>query len=352
MTTEYKPKHPLTNLLLRENAFRECPLRVLDIGARGGAERIWQQYDDQIDLIGFEPDPEECEAINRSKNSRLIGINQTFYSVALSNNKGVNTLYITKDPNNSSILQPNLGLRRRYHGSEDYEVVKEVEVKTTDLNSFAADQDWKYIDFMKLDAQGSELAILKGASSMLKDSVLGLSVEVEFLQAYTDQPLFAELDSYIQELGYRLYDIEISRWRRKTLGSGNDPNGKQGQIAWGQAIYLRDLPTDLDNGRQGDTGSQYDLTRTLKLASLAEVYGFSDYAIECLESAHRAGLIPSDQTIYYSNLLRSENTDSGYHPQIAPLRAPIGLTKTLSRRLIPRSLRSQFKRILIRLVSE
>jgi len=36
------------------------------------------------------------------------------------------------------------------------------------------------VDFIKLDFEGSELDVLKGAEKVVKDSVIGLSVEVEF----------------------------------------------------------------------------------------------------------------------------------------------------------------------------
>lgn len=122
-------KFPLTRRLVAESTFADRPLRVIDAGARGGAELMWHQYQDQVEIIGFEPDPGECRTINRLKD-RTYDRNEVFYPVALSSHKGRETLHITRNPNNSSLFKPNLELRKRYHHSEQWEITGEVEVDT------------------------------------------------------------------------------------------------------------------------------------------------------------------------------------------------------------------------------
>ena len=47
-----------------------------------------------------------------------------------------------------------------------------------------------------LDAQGHELAILQGATNILK-TVTVLYTEVNFIHAYKDQPLYDEIKSWL-----------------------------------------------------------------------------------------------------------------------------------------------------------
>lgn len=49
-----------TKYLVDKKAFQVNPLTVVDVGARGGFESHWSSFGDQLRLIGFEPDVEEC----------------------------------------------------------------------------------------------------------------------------------------------------------------------------------------------------------------------------------------------------------------------------------------------------
>ena len=47
------------------------------------------------------------------------------------------------------------------------------------------------------------------------DNVIGLEIEVEFEQMYIDQPLFNEVDAFVKEKGFSLFDIKRYYWKRK-----------------------------------------------------------------------------------------------------------------------------------------
>ncbi len=68
---------------------------------------------------------------------------------------------------------------------------------------------------LKLDTQGTELAILKGAEKALRPA-LGVEVEVEFLSIYERQPLFGDVDEFLRAQGFELYDLNRYYWRRRT----------------------------------------------------------------------------------------------------------------------------------------
>jgi FkbM family methyltransferase len=62
------------------------------------------------------------------------------------------------------------------------------------------------IDFIKLDTQGYELQILKGASKVLQ-SVQMVLMEVSLLGIYKDAPLAQDVIAYMKSKGFVLYDI-------------------------------------------------------------------------------------------------------------------------------------------------
>ena len=68
------------------------------------------------------------------------------------------------------------------------------------------------------------------------DSVIGLEIEVEFVEMYKGQPLFDEVDGFVKSKGFSLVDIKRSYWKRK--GTGSTTN-KKGQLIFGDALYFK-----------------------------------------------------------------------------------------------------------------
>lgn len=185
-------KFRLTRHLLDSGVFRPTPMRIVDVGARGGAESLWGIYGDQVHVIGFEPDMEECERLNQSAKN-AIG-RESYYPIALHRGKAVRTLYVTKNPQASSLFQPNLAFVSRFPQSDPGTVTGTTQVKTTDADSFMMENGIDYLDFMKIDAEGAELAVLEGANQLLSESLLGLSIEVFFQPYHFGRPLFVDVD--------------------------------------------------------------------------------------------------------------------------------------------------------------
>jgi FkbM family methyltransferase len=350
------PEFPFTEALVRNAAFGDRPLRVLDVGARGGPHPVWHTYENQVEILGFEPDPGEYEALKGSVSegdgSAESGPRHIYYPIALGLNKGRKTLYITGDPNNSSLLRPNRELMDRFHGASRTRIVSETEVETVDVDSFVEEEDISSIDFIKLDVQGTELDVLQGATSVLSRSVLGLSVEVEFLPMYLGQPLFCSVDGFLKTLGFELFNLNVIKWRRKTLGSDHHPQRREGQVAWAEALYLRDLPAELGGLEGRASSTEYGPDRVLKFASLAELFGLPDLAIECLNAAGRTGVLPSERISEYADLLRLHHTETTDDDKDGMTVVVTRLIKGLSRRLVPRYLRTRLKRGLTALVSD
>ena len=92
----------------------------------------------------------------------------------------------------SSLFEPNTPLLSRYQGIEELtRVTERSSVQTTTLDSLASQVG--EIDFLKMDVQGGELAVIEGAQKAL-GAVSVIETEVEFVPLYEQQPLFADID--------------------------------------------------------------------------------------------------------------------------------------------------------------
>lgn len=332
----------MTRRLLASGAFREAPVRIIDGGARHGAEGHWALFGDQLELFAFEPDEEECRRTMASVQNGPGRIRFSCAPVALAGTKGRARLNVARYPDSSSLLSTNDAFVDRFAMSEYLEQVGTTEIETTDLATFAAERELDYLDFIKLDVEGAELDALRGLGSQLERSLLGLSVEVWFQSDHLGRPLFADIDAHLRALGFALFDLrELNRWRRRTLAGPSYPSWiDSGQLMYGNALYLRDLPALLV--RDGEL--RPSRVEVLKLASLAELFCYPDYAIEVLATAREVGILePSDAVVLTSDLRAKTPAASG------GWRA---LVRRAVRTLLPPKLRRRLMRVLQDLVAE
>jgi len=240
------------------------PLVYVDCGARGQAGKRFLRVFRRAQYLGFEPDAAECARLTARKKKR-----RRYFPAALGGREETRCFYLTQSPACASLLRPNPAVVNRFLDCAPlFEVTEQREVRTVTLDGYLRSEGVTRVDVLKLDTQGSELDILRGAERFLGEGVLAVEVEVEFAPLYTDQPLFGDIDQYLRGHGLRLFDLARYRGRRTTL---TRDQRTRGQLLWGQALYLRDheqLPTPQARAR---------------LAALADFYGCHDYAVEILE---------------------------------------------------------------------
>jgi FkbM family methyltransferase len=81
-----------------------------------------------------------------------------------------------------------------------------VEYEMRTLDDVAIEAGFAEVDFLKLDVQGYELEVLKGASRMFSD-VQVILMEVSLLGVNKGAPLLREVIEFMASRGFRVYDI-------------------------------------------------------------------------------------------------------------------------------------------------
>ena len=250
-------------------------LTLVDVGSAGGLHKRWRPFRPVLSAILFEPREGGTATgeLGRGK-SRT-------YPVALSDQAGSVGLYITQLANMSSVLKPDEAVFGRYRKKgADARVVARETVPVDRLDALAQADGFRP-DVLKVDTQGSELLVLKGAEQALR-SVVVAEIEVSFLRRYEDQPVFAEIEAWMNERGFALIELhKLKRYRAaNSLGIRQPLFGgaqRSGQVAYGDAIFVRRREDILAAARQDEGAS------LLKGVLALLAYGKADHAAALLD---------------------------------------------------------------------
>jgi len=282
-----------------EKYFIKEPIIVADIGARGGVQERWKTVDKKfIKMLGFEPDEEEYKRLVKISKKQF---HIEYFNCALHNKNAEVDFYITRNPNNSSILPPNSDFWKKFpdtrnYGALQFDLIKKSKIQTKTLDDVLKESNIPNVDFLKIDTQGSELYILQGAIEIIKKSVFGIEVEVEFTHLYKDQPLFSNVDIFLRRLGFELFDLRIGRFK-KTIGK--DIGGIKGQIHYADALYLKDF-----NKYISGTEDKLLKNKALKSIAICICYGYFDNALEICEEVKNRGILKKEEVSKIEKRLR------------------------------------------------
>ncbi len=265
----------LLKTLLQTPLFRSAvendPITLIDVGARAGIHDRWAALGIDLRVVGFEPDAAECSRLNSAAKG-----GQTFVATALADRPGQRKLNLTRAPGCSSMLEPNRAFLSRFPDSGRWDIQRTVEVPVDTLDNVLAGLKVSP-DFMKLDVQGGEVDVLKGALASC-DKLLGIEVEVEFAELYKGQPLFSHIDEALRAKGFSLFDLKRCWWKRE---GGQKTANHRGQLIFGDALYFKDL-----SAANGSLSKQ----RLLKNILIAILYEKNDYVAELAQIGKEKGL--------------------------------------------------------------
>ena len=292
-----RPAHPVDIIdFLKRNDVMLPTLKIVDVGAMDvGEAEPWSGLVEigAATLIGFEPNPPECEKLNASA-----GPNTQYLPHAVGDG-GPHTLHIGAAPMTSSLLAPDPAVMQQFHALwELCEPTAEIPLDTARLDDIPAVRP---MDFLKLDIQGAELMALEAGTAALTDA-MAVQLEVGFLPIYKNQPLFSDVDAFLRARGFAFHTMVGvgSRPFRPLIKNGN-PNRGFAQVIWSNALYFRDP--------LGFSAIAHDRPEALlKAAILAhELYGAFDFAAVALQH-YGAARQPGLATAYIHALTAADST--------------------------------------------
>lgn len=204
----------------------------MDVDEQSGIVRKFIKRD-RGSVMGFEPVQEKCDRLNAKKTP-----GHTYLPYFIGNGE-VATFHLCNAAMTSSLFEPNRALLDLFNNlGELTQVVSTSQVKTKRLDDIPECAD---TDFLKIDVQGAELAVMKGGVNVLKHAVV-VEAEAEFVPLYKEQPLFGDLDVFMRSQGFLLHSIPGVAGRVfKPLLLNNDVNAKLNQTLWTNAVWVKDF---------------------------------------------------------------------------------------------------------------
>ena len=247
------------------------PIGLIDIGARWGVSEIFQLVAELLDVIAFEADPEEAERLTQSAGKSAPWSRLRILPFALADSRRMVTLHLLRRANNSSILPVDMRWYQRY-SLAGFEQEKEIELSAVPLDEvvFGEFGSPRAGEILKIDTQGSELAILKGAERTLAERTLCIVCEASFFTVYQNAPLFPELELHLRQRGFSFYGFLDVQQRSTRKLDKRKTRGRE-RFMQADAVFFKD-PIE-----RGTTDAR--AISTLVVAAM--VLGFFDFAIEC-----------------------------------------------------------------------
>lgn len=177
-------------------------LEILDVGCRYGLHPSFNAFKECAIFHMFDVDKGEIERLQGKYRGAE---NIHFYPVGLYSEAKSMSFKHRAHKGLGSLAEVNGDyIRDKRFMNDSFEEVASSEVALERMDSLFAG---KQIHFMKLDAEGSELEILRGGEETLKHA-LGVRIETNFAPLYEGCPFFGDIHAHMIERGFELLNLD------------------------------------------------------------------------------------------------------------------------------------------------
>jgi len=177
----------------------------IDVGAHEGELTFpFAAADPSLLVYAFEP--------NLHAASRIMGRlrNYVVLPVAIADRDGSAELQINAYEPSSSLLPADEAGVKSWVTEQEFKVIGSVTVPTMRLDTFMNGAGIDSVDYLKIDAQGLDLEVVKSAGDRLKDvAKVQLEATMVSYRQYEGAPGKSMIVDYMKSKGFRLTDEEI-----------------------------------------------------------------------------------------------------------------------------------------------
>ena len=214
---------------------------IVDVGAAlEGEERYASLVAGGLARVtGFEPDEAQHAQLLAARPGGAYRYLRDFIGAG-----GPATLHVTRWPGCTSLYRPDPKVIDLFDTlgaagpGGNFHVIRTEPVETRRLDDIP---ECPPADYLKLDVQGAELDVLRGAATSLARAVV-IELEVEFVPLYENQPLFGDLQTFLRGHGFVLHKfLDVSGRCFRPWRLAPNPFIPLSQVLWADAVFVRDF---------------------------------------------------------------------------------------------------------------
>lgn len=183
-------------------------INLIDVGAVGGLQSPWKENQKYLNsVLTFDPNV-KSQTLGKKWPDII------HYNCAVFNEQGIRPFYLCNKRTCSSLYKPNSEYAKKYckiinKDPAIFDVEKVIEVKCCCLDDIIGKHDIQF-DFLKTDAQGADLEVIKSLGKYLDQDIVGIQAEFRLQPLYEGAALFAEADAFL-----RSHDFYLMRSLRR-----------------------------------------------------------------------------------------------------------------------------------------
>lgn len=177
------------------NSIKDSNGVFMDIGSNIGLISLYVKSKlPNTKIYAFEPGNSQFDLFTKTISTNIIS-NIQLYNLALGDKDDKVNFYV--HDNSESALDGLIDTKRRGK-------TKSIEVKMMKLDTWWNENNRERVSVMKIDTEGSELLVLRGAKEMIRECnpTIFLEIEESNLKVYPYN--FDDINSYFREIGYTL----------------------------------------------------------------------------------------------------------------------------------------------------
>lgn len=215
-------------------------------------------------VTGFEPEPAAFQLLQN-------GPKESYLPYALGDGNPQTLRVCTAESGMTSLFEPDPATLGLFAVLEPLaNVIERIPLDTHRLDDVA---EIAHLDFLKIDVQGSELAVFQHGRQKLAEAV-AIQVEVSFITLYQDQPPFGAIDVELRQQGFVPHCFaEVKKWPIAPFAFIDAPRQPLNQLLEADIVYVRDIA-------HPDTITDEQLKHLALIAH--HCYGSFDLALRCV----------------------------------------------------------------------
>jgi FkbM family methyltransferase len=186
---------------------------ILDVGANEGQfAKLAREVFPSAMIYSFEPLPDCFDKLNKifPGDPHFAAFNE-----AVGSTESVLEFFRSVHSPSSSFLKMENSHKEAFPYTKDGQVDQPIEVKVNSLDNFFKSHDLEKNILLKIDVQGFEGEVIKGASLAL-EHVKVVILELSMIKLYQDQPLFHDIYTMMYNKGFRFHGCLAQMWNPKT----------------------------------------------------------------------------------------------------------------------------------------